>query len=322
VSNRIAVSYRRFAELEADGRSPLYAALARGVADDTAVLAFLEPLPAAKQQPNLLLAAVRHLCGTPRDWAHFRTLLLDNADAVRALMLSRRTQTNEPARCATLLPVLARLPQPLALLEVGASAGLCLLPDHYSYCYGSHCVAPASPSRMPVPLFACDASASTPLPEAVPHVVWRGGLDLNPIDLDSPDDVAWLETLVWPEQVERLARLRAAIAIARDVRPMVVQGDLLVDLPALAAQVPKAATLVVFHSAVLGYVADHAARLRFSETVRGLGAVWISNEAPMVFPAIAAAVDRGDARGRFLLAVDGDPLAWTHSHGATIEWLR
>jgi hypothetical protein len=322
VSNRIAVSYRRFAELEADGRSPLYAALARGVADDTAVLAFLEPLPAAKQQPNLLLAAVRHLCGTPRDWAHFRTLLLDNADAVRALMLSRRTQTNEPARCATLLPVLARLPQPLALLEVGASAGLCLLPDHYSYCYGSHCVAPASPSRMPAPLFACDASASTPLPEAVPHVVWRGGLDLNPIDLDSPDDVAWLETLVWPEQVERLARLRAAIAIARDVRPMVVQGDLLVDLPALAAQVPKAATLVVFHSAVLGYVADHAARLRFSETVRGLGAVWISNEAPMVFPAIAAAVDRGDARGRFLLAVDGDPLAWTHSHGATIEWLR
>jgi hypothetical protein len=44
-------------------------------------------------------------------------------------MLSRSTQTNEPARCATLLPVLAQLPQPLALNEVGASAGLCLLPD-------------------------------------------------------------------------------------------------------------------------------------------------------------------------------------------------
>ncbi len=40
--------------------------------------------------------------------------------------MSKRTQTNEPGRCAVLLPLLAALPQPLALLEVGASAGLCL----------------------------------------------------------------------------------------------------------------------------------------------------------------------------------------------------
>ena len=51
---------------------------------------------------------------------------------VEAVMLERRTQTNEPARCALLLPLLAALPQPLALLEVGASAGLCLLPDRYA----------------------------------------------------------------------------------------------------------------------------------------------------------------------------------------------
>ena len=50
-------------------------------------------------------------------------------------MLERRTQTNEPARCALMLPLLAALPQPLALLEVGASAGLCLLPDRYGYDY-------------------------------------------------------------------------------------------------------------------------------------------------------------------------------------------
>jgi hypothetical protein len=48
-------------------------------------------------------------------------------------MLAQSTQTNEPGRCAALLPMLARLPEPLALLEVGASAGLCLLPDFYTY---------------------------------------------------------------------------------------------------------------------------------------------------------------------------------------------
>ncbi len=51
-------------------------------------------------------------------------------------MAERSTQTNEPARCATVLPVLAQLPQPLALLEVGAAAGLCLLPEYYAYDYG------------------------------------------------------------------------------------------------------------------------------------------------------------------------------------------
>jgi hypothetical protein len=319
VNDRIAARFRRFADLEADGRSPLYASLARGVAGDADALAFLARLPGPKQQPNLLFAAVRRLCGTPRDDAHFRTLLSDNADAVHSLMLARRTQTNEPARCATLLPVLARLPQPLALLEVGASAGLCLLPDRYAYRYGAHELVPPAPAP---PLFTCDASSGTPLPQALPRVVWRSGLDLDPIDLNKADDVAWLETLVWPEQVNRLNRLRAAIAVARAARPPVVKGNLLIDLPALAAQAPGHATLVVFHSAVLAYVAEQAARERFAATVRGLGAVWVSNEAPAAFPRISAGVSADQARGRFLLAVDGEPIAWTDPHGASIEWLQ
>lgn len=124
-----AARYRRFAAEEADGRSPLYAGLARAIADDRETIQFLLTMPAEKRQPNLLLAVVRHLFGTPEGWPQFRTLVAQHADAVRAAMRSRSTQTNEPARCATLLPFLTRLPQPLALIEVGAAAGLCLSPD-------------------------------------------------------------------------------------------------------------------------------------------------------------------------------------------------
>src|SRR5208282_1681981 len=170
--------YVRFAEIEAQGRSPSYAALARSVANDHDVLSFLVTLPRAKQQPNLLLAAVRHLFGVSADWPHFRRTLLANTDAVRSVMLARSTQTNEPARCAVLLPALAQLPQPLALIEVGASAGLCLLPDFYGYDYGSRSIHPDTVEQ-DYPVFACSASRATPLPPGMPQIIWRAGVDLN-----------------------------------------------------------------------------------------------------------------------------------------------
>ena len=74
---------------------------------------------------------------------------MQDKDALRAVMLERSTQTNEPGRCAALLPVLAGLPEPLALLEVGASAGLCLLPDFYGYDYGRTILAPDTPRSTP-----------------------------------------------------------------------------------------------------------------------------------------------------------------------------
>src|SRR5437764_66089 len=217
---RIGRAYVRFAETEARGRSPLYEALALGVPSDPEIIAFLAALPAEKRQPNLLLAAVRRLFGTVSDYREFRRGILDNRDAVRSLMLARATQTNEPGRCATLLPVLALLPQPLALLEVGASAGLCLLPDCYGYDYDGHWV-PADPPR---PIFPCEPDGKTPLPRQLPQIAWRAGLDLEPIDLSDPDQVAWLEALVWPEETDRLDRLRTAMQIAKVRKPRVVKG--------------------------------------------------------------------------------------------------
>ncbi|MSO99549.1 MAG: DUF2332 domain-containing protein [Acetobacteraceae bacterium] len=314
MSDVIARRFRRFADLEAKGHSALYEALAVGVSEDRAILDFLSELPEAKQQPNLLLAALRFVCGTPTDWPDFVAGFHERKSEIRDRILRCRTQTNEPARCAVLLPVFAQPRRDLALIEAGASAGLCLLPDRYGYHYDGH--APFGPE----PRFPCRATAATPVPAAHPSVVWRAGLDLNPLDARNADDMAWLEALVWPDQPSRIQRLRAAIAVAQADPPRLVMGNLLTDLPALAAEAPRDAALVIYHTAVLAYVADPAARARFVRTVTDLNAIWISNEVPGVFPEIAAKVSVARPTGAFLLAVNGEPVAWTDPHGAWIDW--
>ena len=62
---RIAERYLRFAIDEARGESKVYERFALAVAASRELLIFLAGLPSDKRQPNLFLAAVRHLCGVP-----------------------------------------------------------------------------------------------------------------------------------------------------------------------------------------------------------------------------------------------------------------
>lgn len=312
---KTAENYRRFARLEAAGRSPAYEQLALAVAEDATILAFLESLPAAKRQPNLLFAAARSILGSPPEAASLRSLVGARSEELAAVIAARRTKTNEAGRCAVLLPALALLPEPLALLEVGAAAGLTLLVDRYSYDYEGHLVAGADPEA---PMLRCRPSGPVPLPGRVPTVVWRAGLDLDPLDAGDKDDFAWLSCLVWPDEADRAERLAAAAATARRSPPTIRRGDLLADLPTLAAEAPRGATLVVYHSAVLAYV-DEQKRREFGAVVRRLGAVWVSNEAVGVLPGVT--VPAGDDPS-FVLVRDGrQVLARTDPHGAWVTWL-
>jgi hypothetical protein len=308
-------NYLRFAR-EAEGRSPAYVALATAVAADSTILDFLGALPQPKRQPNLLFAAARYLLGEPASHQTLRDLVSRQGAELARVMLARRTQTNEPARCATLLPALAQLPEPLALIEVGASAGLTLLFDRYSYDYGELQLASADPDA---PVLRCTVTGPAPLPTRMPVITWRAGLDLNPLDVRSDDDMHWLSCLIWPGEGDRQQRLAAAVAVARRDPPVVHRGDLLTDLPRLAATAPADATLVIYHSAVLAYVTAPD-RQRFAATVRGLDAIWLSNEAPGILADVPVpAMTPGDAS--FVLIRDGRTLAITDGHGDSLHWL-
>lgn len=314
--------YAEFADWAISGGSPCFARWARGVASDAEVLAWIAGLPEPKQQPNLVFAAARwHGVLAPGPYAGLREALLHDDGAVRATILERATQTNEAGRLATLVPAFASLGagRPLALVEAGTSAGLCLYPDRWGYAWST----PDGVTAVgPEPRIPCRVTGPAPLPSSPPDVAWRAGVDLNPLDVTDDDATAWLETLVWPENSDRRALLRHAVKVARADPPHVVAGDLLDELPALVAEGAQHGEVVVFHTAVIMYLSP-ADRERFDAMMRGLvaagGCRWVSNEDTSVLPSVldGAPVPAGPTMA---LAVDGRAVAWAHPHGRSLDW--
>ncbi len=317
----IADRYAIFSAHEAAVSSETYASLAATVSRSDAALSFLSTLPPERQQPNLFFAALRWTGELPCNSNDLGAAIRQRGDDIRHVMLSRTTQTNEPGRCATLLPLLAQLSQPLALIEVGASAGLCLLFDRYGYDFGSKKIAPAAGYGPDTPFFQCDINDTVPLPDGPIDIAWRRGLDLNPLDVTNSEDTAWLETLVWPEHTSRLENLKAALRIAQSCPPVIEQGNLLHDLSRLAAQAPDDATLVIFHTAVLAYVASVSDRKRFCDSVLTVADYWVSNESPHVVPGTSGVIPENQKTERFVIALNGKPVAWASPHGQTLHWL-
>lgn len=318
-----AAWYAAFAEQSA-GSSPTYATWSRAIARDAEVLALVDGLPRDRRQPNLVLAAARASGAPVGPWKVLRPWLLDAWPRVADLARRRTTQTNEAGRCAVLLPALTRLDGPVALVEVGASAGLCLYPDRYAYAYTADDGAVVRLGAPDVPVVLPCRVTGGPLPRvARPDVVARVGIDLHPLDVRDPDDVAWLEALVWPEHDARRERLTAAARFVAEDPPTLVAGDLLDRLDDVLDALPAGATPVVLHSAVLAYLpaprrAELAALVAGARERRGVR--WLSNEGVAVLPEVAARLPEGTEVGhRFVVALDGVPVGLAGQHGESYE---
>jgi hypothetical protein len=208
--------YRR-AAIELAGTSQLQVVWATGIADDETVIPLIDRLPREHRQPSLIFSVARWLGAPAAGWAEFREFLIEEWPRIEAAARERRTQTNEVGRCAPLLAALDRVGGPIALLEVGASAGLCLGVDAYSFCFDDGRLVGSGSPRI-----ECRTTGHGRSPEVLPEIVWRCGIDLAPLDVRDAGDVAWLEALLPPDRPERLARLRAACQTLASDPPEVV----------------------------------------------------------------------------------------------------
>lgn len=321
MTDAVQQRYARFAEEEAPGRSDLYAAWAEGVAADAGVRAILARIPENRRQPPLVFAVTRMLgagLGSYDDW---RSFVVEHADAIVDECVARRLQTNEPLRLAPLLPVLSEIDGPIALLEVGASAGLCLYPDRYSYRFigaDGQVRRSLDPAAGPSAVML-ESRVEGRLPSIrMPEIVWRAGIDLAPLDASDDLDRRWLQGLVWPGEEGREQRVTAALDIAAAEPPRLVAGDALAHIDALAAQAPAGATLVISTPGVLVHI-PREARTALIDRIRSLPARWVTIDPPAVTDVWNPAVDAATWPG-FVVALDGEVRAAADPLGRWWEW--
>ncbi len=249
-------------------------------------------------------------------WRALRPLLDDPA---LLPWLDSAPQTNEVGRSAVLMSGLMAVahafPQPVALLELGASAGLNLLLDRYGYDLGGRAAGdPDSPVQLK-PDWQGD-----PPPDAAVTIAWRRGVDLNPVDVRS--DGERLVAYVWPDQQARLARLEAALAIAAVDPPRLDRGDAADWLEARLAEPPAPGiTRTVLHSVAFTYFpAEGQARIRAAMAKVGETA---TPDAPLAWLRYEAEPEEDRFTLRLRLWPGGEDrlLARCHPHGSKVEWV-
>ena len=334
----LAQRFRRFGAEAVGADSPLYARVTELVADAPELLALAAQ--SAEGTPMVFLAAVHDellrspdaelaayyptVGGSRAPDAGLRGALerfcAERAERLEATLATRRTQTNETARCTGLLPAFAAVARgrPLAQIEIGASAGLNGLWDHYAYDYAGR---GAGDARSPLRLH-CSLRGHGEPPLDAPPVAWRAGIDLSPVDVRDPVDVRWLRACLWPDMPARQERLAAALTVAREHPVEVRRGDALAALPGLIAEAPEDALVCVFHTAVLIYFA-RAQIEALGPLLEGVEreVAWIGGEATGVL-----VEDRREPGAQLNFALSaGRPGAMVQRgrmghHGGWLEW--
>jgi hypothetical protein len=220
----------------------MYAALASRLADDPRVGVLAPDL--RWDFPLRLLGGMHYLVlGGEASWDDVDAMLDEHAAFLARFAAEQPVQTNEVARSPPLLRGLAAVGRRrIDLLELGTSAGLLLYLDRYGYGHDGF------------------------------EIVRRRGIDLNPIDVTTDEGARLLEAFVWPDQTERIERLRAAIEIVREDPPELIAGDYVELVSDLVDE-----DTVVMSCVTTMYLPDD----RYAELVEKLrGTTWLSLEGP------------------------------------------
>ncbi|HTQ14487.1 MAG TPA: DUF2332 domain-containing protein [Rhizomicrobium sp.] len=325
--------------------APLYVEIVRGIGADDDLKELASHLTPGQPMANVILAAVHFLLlrgaqhplrqcyanlngGERRNgedaFPLFKDFVNAHRDEVAALIARGITNTNEVARCSALHPafrtVAKEAGEPLALIEIGPSAGLNMVWDKYRVRYArAGQTLHAGPGDAALTIDCVLRGEQVPPMGPSPRVARRMGLELNPVDLSDPYWRDWLRALVWPDQVERFTRLETAIDIAAEEKQDIRPGSALDLLSGAIAGIPQDLPVCVYHTHVV---------YQFTEEMRAtLNDILVaaSLRRPVWRLSIEGSVHTpGTAEMKLARYHDGTralrQLGLCHPHGAWLEW--
>ena len=337
----LSLRFRTFAAEECSGDSglnvlsPTYEALSLAVASNTDLLDLARECLVGQPIPNLFFSAVKRVLADypdddlseryarcarddrpPPDLAQvFSRFCSAHDQEIRELVRTRRVQTNEIRRCSYMMPAFGVIAnenpgRPLALIDVGASAGLNLLWDSYRYSYSD-----GSTYGSPDSDVLIEAETRTPMPsipERFPRISFRTGIDLSPVDLGDDEEYRWMMALVWPDHTDRAELLAAARRIWLEDPPPVLAGDAVALLPHVLTRVPADAILCVFHCHTLNQFPIEARSAFYEVLMRESGSRTVYH---VPSEGERMSVDRIEERQSTTIL-----SARRNAHGRWIEW--
>jgi hypothetical protein len=268
--------------------------------------------------PLRLLGALHYLVlAGQASWERVDEALETQTEFLARFTAEQDVQTNEVRRAWALLPgLLSAGAPPVDLLELGASARLLLELDRYGYRYragswGDGALVLEGDDRGGPPAEVLAGGLS---------IGRRRGVDLNPVDVASGHGARLLQAFVWPDQVDRLERLRAAIELVRAAPPELVRGDYVDLLPLLLRERRDDALTVVFDSMSTLYLDEE----RYQALVGALAEA--GREGPLAWLSLEGPRDDREYGGTALELTtwpgrETRRLARVDYHCAWLEWL-
>ncbi|MGC1269046.1 MAG: DUF2332 domain-containing protein [Croceibacterium sp.] len=247
--------------------------------------------------------------------------LVQRFDARLSPWLDGPPQTNEAGRSASIMAGLLWLAERLGpqfeLNEIGASAGVNTMMDRYRFDLGGATVGPEDS-----PMLIRPDWKGPPPPAGPVEITAIRGSDIAPVDLSDRDQALRLKAYVWPDATERMGRIDAAIALAGECKPDLVQADAGAWVPQMLAR-PQAqgVTRVLYHSIMWQYL-PVATREAITAAMEGAGAQATADK-PLAW--IRLETNRETFRHELAVRYWPDGADWVqlgeaHPHGAWVEW--
>ncbi len=331
--------FLRFSE-QTEG-SPMYQYLSQQIGSDRELLALASYSNPTQPAPNLFLAAIHFLLmehpseelakyypslegqfqATPEMFNCFKRFSKKFETEIKSLLQTRLVQTNEVQRCALLFPALNFVSknldhQKIALIDVGASGGLNFLMDqaYIQYSDGTSTGAATSPLQI-----ICESKGEQIPRFQTAQIAMRIGIDLNPVNLLNPDERQWNLALIWPDQTERIERIKSALQLLETTDISFKKGRANQVLPQVIGDVPSDQAICVMHSFTLNQFSKEdreafdALLLEASKDreIWRISLEWIATQNPELSVTHYTFGNKGPVLN----------LAKCHGHGEWIQWI-